>query len=1126
MSKIRRRLLGGLLGLALLGYGAVVGTAHAGDTSAPRPLAGPLPAQRSYRVTLLTGDVVTVTTRGTGCPQVSVQPVGGHGLFSRSCGPDGHAHVVPAAAVPLLRTVIDPALFDVTELIEQGYDDAHTDELPVIVAGGSASGRSQLRRATALTSIGATAGRWSKRQPLQLTRSQLAPSMLAGVRHVWLDRKVRASQAPTTPTTPVAADLSQVGAPDAWASGATGKGVRVAVLDSGIDATHPDLAGKIVATENFSDSPDVIDRVGHGTHVAATIAGTGAASHGLHRGVAPDAQLVVGKVLGDDGFGSDSQVIAGMQWAAPQVSVVNMSLGGDFTDGSDPASQALDALSKQYGTLFVVAADNAGPDPGTISAPASAVSALAVGAVDSHDVLADFSSRGPVTGSHAMKPEIVAPGVDIVSARAAGTSEGTVIDAHYTTLSGTSMATPHVAGAAAILRQRHPDWTGDRLKAALVGAAAPVAAGDGYDHGAGSLRIPPALSDLVSSAGVASLGVFAYPQSGTAASAVAWTNLGDRPVSLRLALTIRSRAGVPVVPGAVTLERSTVLVAAGETARVPVVADEAKLGNHPGEYAGVVTATAGDRTVRTPVAFTVEPPSYDLTVTPTPLPSTNAADDFWYANVINLDSPNTFAVSVGTTADEPATVHVPAGRYSVLGEVFSSSDTGISRDALAGDAEVAVSGPAHVVLDAAHARPVSATVTGVSTKASAVGVAAIQAAAVGGPLFWIEPSAIGADAAQSAVLSTAIDGVDVGYLHLYETFGLVSATSTPSPFQYDLLRTMPDSMPDDPTYVIGPTEQARLARLDEHFHRLDVPATTTGHDRKGLAPDGFFVAETQTDEVPPDRVDYLTPGVPWTEEPVLVGDSPLSSLLLTDGPLDTYAPGSRQNRDNFRQPLRVDWYDDPTGPHGCSPDPIRRTRGNLHVGLATMVDQHQRFNCVAGLGVPADAATLTLSRDGQKIGAVAGFAADFTVPAAPGTYRLVHDQDTTDVLPISTHVTTAWTFRSTGPRGEESVPVPLFALDYRLPLDFTNHPTGSTAAFTVRQSHGVSPQQISGYAVWTSVDDGKTWTAAPVQRQGIDGFTANLPDPPAGQWISLRVSASGDGGSAIDQTIIRAYRAT
>jgi hypothetical protein len=430
------------------------------------------------------------------------------------------------------------------------------------------------------------------------------------------------------------------------------------------------------------------------------------------------------------------------------------------------------------------------------------------------------------------------------------------------------------------------------------------------------------------------------------------------------------------------------------------------------------------------------------------------------------------------------------------------------------------------VLDAAHAHPVTATVTGIPTKASAIGVAAIQAGAAGGPLFWIEPYAFGADATQSAVLSTAIDGVDVGYLHLYETFGLVSATQTPSPFQYDLLRTMPDTMPADPTYVVGPAEQARLARLDEQFHQLDVPATTTGHDRKGLAPDGFFVAETVTDEVPPHRVDYLTPGVAWTEEPVLVGDSPFSNLLLTDGPLDTYAPGSRQSRDNFRQPLRVDWYDDPSGPLGCSPDPIRRTRGNLHVGLATMVDQHQRFNCVADFGVPADAATLTLSRNGQTIGTAAGFAADFTVPAAPGTYRLKHDQHTQDVLPISTRVTTAWTFQSTGPRGDEAVPVSLFALDYQLPLDFANHPTGSDAAFTVRQSRGVPRQHISERAVWTSVDDGATWTAAPVQRQGMDGFTATLPTPPAGQWISLRVSASGDGGSAIDQTIIRAYRAT
>ena len=157
-------------------------------------------------------------------------------------------------------------------------------------------------------------------------------------------------------------------------------------------------------------------------------------------------------------------------------------------------AQAVETLTQQHGTLFVAAAGNDGPSQGTVNSPAAAPSALAVGAVDAEDALADFSSRGPVVGSRALKPEIVAPGVDIIAARAAGTTMGEPIDAHYTRASGTSMATPHVAGAAAVLAQVHPDWDAAKLKAALVGAADPATGGDPYEVGAGRLNLAKAMA--------------------------------------------------------------------------------------------------------------------------------------------------------------------------------------------------------------------------------------------------------------------------------------------------------------------------------------------------------------------------------------------------------------------------------------------------------------------------------------------------------------------------------------------------------------------------------------------------------------------------------------------------------
>ena len=134
------------------------------------------------------------------------------------------------------------------------------------------------------------------------------------------------------------------------------------MLDTGVDETHPDLAGAVVESKNFSDSDTTDDRVGHGTHVAATITGDG-----KYKGIAPDSKLVNGKVLGDQGGGRESDIIAGMEWAASKAKVVNMSLGSSWPDeGTDPMSLALNRITAQTGALFVVAAGNSG---GPIGSP-------------------------------------------------------------------------------------------------------------------------------------------------------------------------------------------------------------------------------------------------------------------------------------------------------------------------------------------------------------------------------------------------------------------------------------------------------------------------------------------------------------------------------------------------------------------------------------------------------------------------------------------------------------------------------------------------------------------------------------------------------------------------------------
>src|SRR5699024_1985005 len=235
---------------------------------------------------------------------------------------------------------------------------------------------------------------------------------IAAVERLWLDAPVRPDLHEST---------RQIGAPTAWEAGIDGTGVRIAVLDTGVDAEHPDLAGQVALAEDFSGSGNVSDHVGHGTHVAATAAGTGAGSDGLRTGVAPGATILSGKVLGDDGNGALSGVIDGMEWAvAHEADVVNMSLGSSGGDGTGPLDQALNTLSEQTDTLFVVSAGNDGPGVATLGSPGTADAALTVGAVDRDESLAEFSSRGPRPGDLAVKPDLTAPGVGIVAARAAG----------------------------------------------------------------------------------------------------------------------------------------------------------------------------------------------------------------------------------------------------------------------------------------------------------------------------------------------------------------------------------------------------------------------------------------------------------------------------------------------------------------------------------------------------------------------------------------------------------------------------------------------------------------------------------------------------------------------------------
>lgn len=363
-------------GLALILAGVAPGMAH----GAPMPGAPPgsaaqgLPAapvqpgdggagagqdevtieEGTYRVTLVTGDVVHLTRKKDGTTTVRIDPAqrpdGRTTSFTKQIV-NGHYYVIPQDVAHLVPTQLDRRLFDVTGLIAAGYDDDSTAAVPVIVQTRPAGSKADpargvdwkslgVTRGKSLRSIGSVAGKVSKAHgdgrlveavkeagdDLVGAESQrgIVPSAAegatTGITKVWLDGKVEALDTVSTP---------QVGAPQAWEAGWTGEGVTVAVLDTGVDAEHPDLADAVVAAEDFSGSGSPDDVFGHGTHVAGIITGNGAASGGEIVGVAPDVQIMNGKVLDDSGFGPDSAIIAGMEWAAAGgADVVNMSLDG------------------------------------------------------------------------------------------------------------------------------------------------------------------------------------------------------------------------------------------------------------------------------------------------------------------------------------------------------------------------------------------------------------------------------------------------------------------------------------------------------------------------------------------------------------------------------------------------------------------------------------------------------------------------------------------------------------------------------------------------------------------------------------------------------------------------------
>lgn len=296
-----------------------------------------------------------------------------------------------------------------------------------------------------------------------------------------------------------------IGAPEAWSKvdkngvPLTGDGIKVAVVDTGVDYSHPDLGGcfglgcKVFGGYDFVDKDnDPMDVDGHGTHVAGIVA-----ARGTLRGVAPDADILAVRVLGNDGYGDTSDIIAGIEYAVDPdgdpltddgVDVINLSLGG--MGGHDsPGSLAVDA-AVEAGVVVIAAAGNDGNYNDIANhSPASARLAITVGSTEKYGSLSTFSSKGPLAVDHHIKPEVVAPGGEINSL---GMGHDYIIQ------SGTSMASPHVAGSAALLLQNNPNLKPDEVKALLMSSSTSIDI-DPYAQGYGLINVSDALDYTIAS---------------------------------------------------------------------------------------------------------------------------------------------------------------------------------------------------------------------------------------------------------------------------------------------------------------------------------------------------------------------------------------------------------------------------------------------------------------------------------------------------------------------------------------------------------------------------------------------------------------------------------------------------
>ncbi|MDX3074176.1 S8 family peptidase [Streptomyces sp. MI02-7b] len=1225
-------------------------------------------------MTLITGDKVTVTPGAAGtAPEVSVKRAPGATGSVRVSTEGTGTYVYPEEATAYIAAGrLDKELFNVTQLISQGYDDKHTSELPLILthtkdsatlADGAAKSRTTQPDAalpgtettlnlpavhgeavrthrskaaafwSALTGPARHQAKPSTDRDSGTPDTAVAPPFTAGVDQVWLDGQAKATLADST---------AQIGAPAVWAAGGTGAGVRVAVLDTGIDAEHPDFAKRIVASRSFIPGESTADVQGHGTHTASTVAGTGAASGGTERGVAPEADLLVGKVLNNQGYGQDSWIIAGMEWAArtEHAKVISMSLGDSTRHGqNDPVSQALNKLTAETGALFVVAAGNGGPGPYTLGAPGTADAALTVGAVDQSDVLAPFSSAGPRLLDDALKPDITAPGVGVLAARSHYLNDGS--EGYYRYLDGTSMATPHVAGAAALLAQKHPEWTAQDIKNTLMSTSMRTPDYTPYQAGTGRVALPSAYDAEAFATGSVDAGL--VPWSSTAdrrpiSRTITYTNVTGSPLKLDLSVDAGSSPAKAFALGA-----AHVTVPAHGTAQAELVVDPKGLS--PGQYSAQVMASgrgpAGRVTMHTVAGVSVEPEKHNLTIklkdrsgrpmsgavlitgdngadSSVYVPEDGTLTSRWlpgtytvrsYEDVQGLHGPHSLGEAVlvdpevDLTSDRTVVLDASQARQVKVAtpkptavvqsridvwrsftstepdpaaeDMFDAVFPPVAYDSLwalptkgkvkkgsfafgtrfrAEQTPLAVSYGGHHLDDAllqpgTKALPdgtshLDAVFAGDGSRADYAGLSARGKAVVVrlGDVVSTDQEAAAAEAGAAMLVVvnresgrlgdlwygkpdfTTTGPVPVASVTLDEGEELIKEISkagrkqvklavevhaTPE-YLYDLADYHIGAVPEDPSADTDPRD---LARIDLDFalapgqagveKRNDYPPYQFPGESSLQWPGTVHLPFPSAPVVAGTRTDWVSGnGVRWQQFAAV-------NSYTTHTDTVTFTPGSKQEDR---------WFGPVTRPRLLSDDVLHRFPDG---GFGADIDGGGD----AGSAHNGASTHLTALYQGDRKLAETPFPSLNVGDVAPERlpYRLVVDT-TGDPAggPYSSTTHTEWRFTSGAVT--ESQAIPLVQLDYTTDLDLQGRAKRKTdiAIEPTVVGGSTAKDAVSSVLLDVSYDDGKTWHAQKLkEKKGT--WQASLTAPSAAEYVSLRVTAAGQQGGGVTQTITRAF---